>query len=68
MVGRAFWGGLLTRDAATERMKSSDAEGSAAFALLLLVLKNLYEESDLVIEIGSPVLSAAVLELSPLRN
>lgn len=56
------------RDAATERTKSLDAEGSAAFALLLLVLRNLYQESDLVTEIRSPVLSVAALELSHLRN
>lgn len=54
------------RNAATERTKGSNAEGRAAFALLLLVLRN--QESDLVIEVSSPVLSVPVLELFHLRN
>lgn len=56
------------RDAAPGRTKSLDAEGRAAFALMWLVLRNLYQESDLVIEFSSPELSVAVLELSHLRN
>lgn len=68
MVRKALGCGCLLQRCSCSEDKVFRCRRECCLLSLSLALGNLYSESDLVLEISSPVLSVAALVFSHLRN